>query len=108
MVIGTSDPIVRAWLVAPYWFTPTVLGLQGHTDEVMAVALSELDGQPVAVTGSRYTTPRLWHLGRRELLHGPLTGHTAPGRVLAGTDQGILALDIQPGSAQAAHVPGAL
>ena len=204
VVIGTSDPIVRAWLVAPYWFTPTVLGLRGHTDEVMAVALSELDGQPVAVTGSldatariwdlgkgvavgdpltghaggilavatgtlegqpvavtgsRDTTLRLWHLGRRELLLGPLTGHTAPveavtiaqlngetkvisgsrdgtlriwdlrtalstvirldspvtalatassGRVLAGTDQGILALDVQPGSAQAAHVPGAL
>ena len=125
----------------------------------LAVATGTFEGQPVAVTGSRDTTLRLWHLGRRELLLRPLTGHTAPveavtiaqlngetkvisgsrdgtlriwdlrtalstvipldspvtalatassGRVLAGTDQGILALDVQPGSAQAAHVPGAL
>ncbi|HEX5301374.1 MAG TPA: caspase family protein [Streptosporangiaceae bacterium] len=75
VVIGASDPIARAWLVEPYLFTPTVLGLRGHTDDVMAVAVGELAGQPVAVTGSRDATARIWDLDKGAAVGDPLTGH---------------------------------
>jgi WD40 repeat protein len=75
VVIGSSDPYVRAWLIEYSWF-PTVLTLTGHTDEVMAVAVGKLDGQPVAVTGSLDATVRVWNLGEGEPIGDPLTGHT--------------------------------
>jgi WD40 repeat protein len=72
--------------------------LRGHTGEVMAVALGEVDGEPVVVSGSG---EKLWHEGFDALARalrgisddntvrlwdartgrprgGPLTGHTAP------------------------------
>jgi WD40 repeat protein len=91
VVIGTSDPIVLGWLIAPSWFMPTVLGLRGHTDEVTAVALGELEGQPVAVTGSRDKTVRVWDLDKGVPVGDPLTGHADGVRAVA-----VGTLDEQP------------
>ncbi len=50
----------------------------GHTRAVTAVATARLeDGRPVAVTGSRDATVRVWDLQSGTTLGGALTGHTA-------------------------------
>ena len=52
------------------------LTLTGHTDTVYAAAVTELDGRPVAVTGSEDTTVRIWDLSTGQQRGRPLTGHT--------------------------------
>ncbi|MEW1912525.1 hypothetical protein AB0442_29500, partial [Kitasatospora sp. NPDC085895] len=48
--------------------------LTGHTDTVLAVACTDVDGTPVAVTGSTDRTVRVWdlhtHQPRSRLLAG--------------------------------------
>ncbi|GAA3832785.1 hypothetical protein GCM10022226_62590 [Sphaerisporangium flaviroseum] len=43
--------------------------MTGHTDAVLAVACTVLDGRPVAVTGSGDDTVRIWHLAEHRLRH---------------------------------------
>jgi len=41
--------------------------LTGHTEPVLAVAVSTLDGQPVAISGSWDSTLRIWDLKKRAM-----------------------------------------
>lgn len=50
--------------------------LTGHTEAVSAVAVTELDGVTVAVTGSSDQTVRVWDLTTGQQLGEPFTGHT--------------------------------
>ncbi|MEV4185014.1 serine/threonine-protein kinase [Streptosporangium canum] len=50
--------------------------LTGHSGPVTAVAVTQLDGRPVAVSGSDDDTVRVWDLTTRKQLGEPLTGHT--------------------------------
>ncbi|SDH17430.1 WD domain-containing protein, G-beta repeat-containing protein [Sinosporangium album] len=47
-----------------------------HSDGIWAVAVGQVEGLPVAVTGSADHTVRVWDLTRRELAGEPMTGHT--------------------------------
>lgn len=48
--------------------------LSGHTKEVNCVATGELDGRPIAVTGSEDGTARVWDLTTQRQIGEPLTG----------------------------------
>ncbi|GAA1852982.1 WD40 repeat domain-containing protein [Asanoa iriomotensis] len=81
-VTGGRDRTVRLWTLARQddgeLSTPWGRVLAGHTHRVWAVATTEIDGRPVAVTGGTDRTVRLWDL--RDGTHlSTLTGHT--GRV---------------------------
>ncbi|QES53479.1 hypothetical protein DEJ51_03820 [Streptomyces venezuelae] len=52
--------------------------LVGHGGPVRAVATAVVDGRPVAVSGSRDNTVRVWDLATGGQLHEPLTGRTDP------------------------------
>ena len=49
--------------------------LTGHTDWVNAVAIEQLDGRDVIVSGSHDQTVRIWDRAGRQV-GDPLTGHT--------------------------------
>lgn len=53
--------------------------MHGHTSTIRC--LKVLDGRPVAVTGARDATIRVWDIERGVLLHN-LTGHTHSVRCL--------------------------
>jgi WD40 repeat protein len=59
--------------------TATIATLTGYAGPVLAVAVAELDGRPVAVTGGADETVRVWDLAEQGEI-GTLTG----GPVLAG------------------------
>ncbi|WP_030719347.1 WD40 repeat domain-containing protein [Streptomyces sp. NRRL S-237] len=52
--------------------------LTGHSGPVRTVATAIVDGRPVAVSGSRDDTVRVWDLATGEQLHDPVTGRTDP------------------------------
>lgn len=52
--------------------------LVGHSGPVTAVATAVVDGRPVAVSGSRDTTVRIWDMATGVPLHDPVTGPTDP------------------------------
>ncbi|MFC8721124.1 caspase family protein [Kitasatospora sp. NPDC057198] len=66
----------------PAWATGSTFGpalrdtLTGHTGAVEAVACAVLDGRPVAVTGGKDDTVRVWDLTTGQPVGEPLTGHT--------------------------------
>ena len=67
--------------------------LEGHTGPVTAVAVAELEGRPVVVSGSADHTVRVWELASGRELHA-LGGHTRPvtavavagGRIISGSE----------------------
>jgi WD40 repeat protein len=75
--------------------------LTGHTSWVHAVACTTFDGRPVAITGSRDKTVRVWDL----TTEAELTLLDYPGRalcvgpaneVIIGTGWGLTVIDRQP------------
>ncbi|WP_157521852.1 WD40 repeat domain-containing serine/threonine protein kinase [Herbidospora cretacea] len=55
--------------------TPLGRPYSGHTDRVSALATTELNGRPVAVSGSWDGTVRVWDLVTGTPVGSPLTGH---------------------------------
>ncbi|MBT2545214.1 hypothetical protein J7E99_32050 [Streptomyces sp. ISL-44] len=50
----------------------------GHDGPVTAVGTAIVGGRPVAVSGSRDNTVRIWDVATGVQLHDPVTGHTDP------------------------------
>ena len=50
----------------------------GHSGAVNAVAVGEVEGRPVVVSGSDDGTVRVWDLATGALVAGPFTGHRRP------------------------------
>jgi WD40 repeat protein len=55
---------------------PSGITLTGHSGPVTSVAVTQLDGRPVAVSASDDDTVRVWDLTTRKQIGRPLTGHT--------------------------------
>ncbi|MCT9081541.1 caspase family protein [Streptomyces fulvoviolaceus] len=60
--------------------------LAGHTGSVNAVACTEVNGHPVAVSASRDQTLRIWDLTTGQPVGTPMTGHTGELFALACTN----------------------
>ncbi len=61
---------------ASWRYQPPHQTLTGHTEWVSAVAVAELDGRPVVISGSGDRTVRVWDLATGTPLSRPFTGHT--------------------------------
>jgi WD40 repeat protein len=59
--------------------------LSGHTDRIRSVACAEIDGTPIAVTGSSDATVRVWNLREGTQIGQPIAGHIASVRSVACT-----------------------
>ena len=92
--------------------------LTGHTGPVTAVAVGEVEGRAVAVTGGVDGTVRVWDLASGRPRGEPLTGHTGPvsavavgevdGRAVAvtGSDDGTVRVwDLASGRPRASPSP---
>ena len=73
MAVSGGDRTVRVWDLASG--TPAGDPFTGHTDWVNAVAVGELDGRPVAVSGGDDRTVRVWDLASGTPAGDPFTGH---------------------------------
>ncbi|MFC9128435.1 AAA family ATPase [Streptomyces sp. NPDC057099] len=60
--------------------------LTGHTGLVRALACTEVNGRPIAVTGSEDLTVRMWDLATGEPIGSPMTGHTEDIEAVACTE----------------------
>ena len=60
---GSDDKTARVWDLATH--TPIGQPLTGHTGSVNAVATTQLDGHPVAVSGGGDKAVRVWDLEAR-------------------------------------------
>ncbi|WP_405180961.1 caspase family protein [Nocardia sp. NBC_01377] len=91
--------------------------LTGHTSQVSAVACTEIDGRPVAVTASDDNSVRVWDLSTGQQ-RAHLTGHTSqvsavacteidgrPVAVTASDDNSVRVWDLSTGQ-QRAHLTG--
>ncbi|GAA3443461.1 WD40 repeat domain-containing serine/threonine protein kinase [Planomonospora venezuelensis] len=74
VLVSGDGSAVRVW--DPATGEPVGEPLTGHTDGVSSVAVTELDGRPVVVSGGDDRTVRLWYPATGEQLGPPLTGHT--------------------------------
>ena len=86
VVSGSSDETVRVWDLATG--TPVGRPFTGHRGPVNAVAVTELDGRPVAVSGSDDETVRVWDLATGAPVGGPFTGHDGPVNAVAVSGAG--------------------
>jgi WD40 repeat protein len=73
VVSGSRDQTVRVWDLATG--APVGDPFTGHTHAVNAVAVAELNGRPVALSGGDRTV-RVWDLATGAPVGDPFTGHT--------------------------------
>ena len=62
---------------ASWRYQPPHQTLTGHTGWVSAVAVAELNGRPVVISGSNDRTVRVWELATGAPIGDPFTGHTS-------------------------------
>ncbi|AZS76879.1 hypothetical protein DDE74_36620 [Streptomyces lydicus] len=80
---GAWTPV---WATANSFSTAHLDTLVGHTDLVLAVACTEVNGCPIAVTTGWDQTVRVWDLTTGRPLGEPLTGHTERVHAVACTE----------------------
>ena len=107
--LGFTQPWSVRWAA---WQPATAHRIVGrHTAWVGAVAVGELDGRPVVVTGGGDQTVRVWDLATGSPVGEPLTGHTGwvgavavgeldgrPVVVTGGGDQTVRVWDLATGT----------
>jgi WD40 repeat protein len=76
-----AQPWSARWAVWEPTATHHIAG--HHTGSVRAVAVGELDGRPVVVSGGDDQTVRVWDLASGQSVGEPLTGHTGSVRGVA-------------------------
>jgi WD40 repeat protein len=119
---GISElPVARPWTIEwGHWSRPDRHILLGrHATEVCAVVAATVAGTPLAVSGDRYGTLRVWNLRTGAARGAPLTGHDgeitalAVGNVdgipvvVSGDRYGTLRVwDLQTGAARGAPLTG--
>jgi WD40 repeat protein len=69
-----ADHTVRVWELATG--TPIAHPSTDHTEIGNAVAVAELDGRPVVISGSADYTVGVWELAPGTPIGHPFTGHT--------------------------------
>jgi WD40 repeat protein len=79
--LGLPQPWSTVWAVWQPTASHYITGR--HLSSARAVALRELDGRPVAVTGSDDNTVRVWDLREGTPVGEPLRGHTSGIRAVA-------------------------
>ncbi|MBP2330008.1 WD40 repeat protein [Kibdelosporangium banguiense] len=67
-----AGPEIQVWDLAS---RSLLAELTGHTGRVRSIVVGQLNGTPVALTGSVDSTARLWNLDTLTALDPPLTGH---------------------------------
>jgi WD40 repeat protein len=106
--LGLAQPWSARWAA---WQPATAHYLIGrHEGEVTSVAVGEVDGRPVAVSGSEDETVRVWDLHTGAPVGQPLTGHTSvvtavavgevdgrPVAVTGGWDETVRVWDLRTG-----------
>ncbi|MER7208257.1 serine/threonine-protein kinase [Streptosporangium sp. NPDC000239] len=70
----SREPVTSAAPATAAAVVPGVVGTQ--SDDIWAVAAAQVDGRPVAVTGSADDTAQVWDLTTRTPVGDPLRGHT--------------------------------
>ena len=82
------------WSTGVHLTAPHHAVMTGHDGEVYAVACTNVDGRPVAVTGGDDGTVRLWDLATGQPRGEPLIGHDGPVFAVACTtiDAGPVAI----------------
>ena len=75
---AATDGTVRVWDLASG--TPVGDPFTGHAGWVNAVAVGELDGRPVVVSGGTDRTVRVWDLASGTPAGDPFTGHAGGSR----------------------------
>lgn len=83
IAVTASQGVLRQWDVRQG--RPLGKPMRGHRDRVLALAITDLDGRPVALSGGYDRTVRVWDLTRSEPIGPPLTGHTDEVTVIAAT-----------------------
>src|SRR6266508_4503456 len=85
--LGFPQPWAVRWAVWQPAIAHRVIGR--HTASVTAVAVGELEGRPVVVSGSDDMTVRVWDLATGDPVAEPFTGHTSwVGAVAVGELEG--------------------
>jgi WD40 repeat protein len=69
----------------------------GHTGGVSGVAVAELDGRPIAISGSDDRTVRVWDLASGRPIDPPLTGHTSRVSAVAELEGSPIAISVSGG-----------
>ncbi|MEU1728201.1 hypothetical protein [Nonomuraea sp. NPDC005692] len=83
---ATQKLPVRVWDLATH--EPVGEPLVGHSGLVLTVALGEVNGRAVAVTGSVDGTTRIWDLATRRQMGDPIVSGTGVGEVALGRVDG--------------------
>lgn len=78
--------IVLPWSARWAWWSASGAHrlLSGHTKSVRCVAIGDLDGRPIAVTGGEDDTARVWDLTTQRQIGDPLTVDIAVSSVAVG------------------------
>ena len=81
----TADGLISSW--QPMWASWQLHSphqvVTGHSGPVQAVAVGELDGRPMIVSGSGDQSVRVWDLATGAPIGDPLTGHGGPVNAVA-------------------------
>ncbi|WP_460504610.1 caspase family protein, partial [Catellatospora paridis] len=80
---GSDIPLAWGTDWASWRLQPPHHTLNGHASDVGSVALGQVDGRHIVVSGADDATIRVWDATTGEPIMSPITGHTGPVRAVA-------------------------